>query len=92
LDKFPFLVASVVYTYLRLIEDHGGVHLAVLKQKEVTFTITLLREKFNECLIIGRDLVRLLQNVAKIPEFDALWKDMFNAPRTLSANFSGITK
>lgn len=90
LDKFPFLVASVVYTYLRLIEDHGGVHLITLRQKEVTFTVNLLREKFSECLIIGRDLVRLLQNVARIPEFDALWKDMFNAPRTLSPNFSGI--
>jgi integrator complex subunit 3 len=90
LDKFPILVATVVYTYLRLIEDHISPHLCILRQKEVTFTVSLLREKFGECLIIGRDLVRLLQNVARLPEFDALWKDMYNAPRTLCANFSGM--
>jgi integrator complex subunit 3 len=93
LDKNSFLVASVVYTYLRLIDDHGGNHiqaLAILRQKEVTFTVALLRERFNDCLVIGRDLVRLLQNVARIPEFEALWKDVYNNPKNLSPNFTGI--
>jgi integrator complex subunit 3 len=92
LDKNSFLVASVVYTYLRLIDDHGGNHtqaLAPLRQKEVTFTVALLREKFNDCLVIGRDLVRLLQNVARIPEFEALWKDIYNNPKVLGPNFTG---
>lgn len=39
LEKFPVLIASVVYTYLRLIEDHGAPALAALRQKEVTFMI-----------------------------------------------------
>lgn len=54
LDKFPFVVASVVYTYLRLIEDHNAPHLASLRQKEVTFTVTLIRERMVDCLAIGR--------------------------------------
>lgn len=90
LDKFPFLIASVVYTYLRLIEDHNGPYLANLRQKEVTFLIGIIRERFTECLVIGRDLVRLLQNVARIPEFDQLWKDILLAPKILSPSFTGI--
>lgn len=90
LDKFPFLIASVVYTYLRLIEDHNAPYLANLRQKEVNFLISLLRERFNDCLGIGRDLVRLLQNVARIPEFEQLWKDILAAPKTLSPTFTGV--
>ncbi|XP_043495860.1 integrator complex subunit 3 isoform X4 [Polistes fuscatus] len=90
LDKFPFLVASIVYTYLRLIEDHNSPLLTSLRQKEVAFTVSLLRERIVDCLVIGRDLVRLLQNVARIPEFEALWKDILLNPKSLSPNFSGI--
>lgn len=43
LDKFPVLLASVVYTYLRLIEDHNSPYLANLRQKEVTFLISIIR-------------------------------------------------
>nr|CAD7452925.1 unnamed protein product [Timema tahoe] len=90
LDKFPVLITSVVYTYLRLIEDHSGPKLAELRQKEVTFVVALVRERFGECLTIGRDFVRLLQNVARIPEFDKLWKDILLKPKTLCPNFTGI--
>lgn len=90
LEKFPMLIASVVYTYLRLIEDHGLQSLTTLRQKEITFTVTLLRERFADCLVIGRDLVRLLQNVARIPEFEQLWKDILTAPKSLCPSFNGI--
>ncbi|KYM92357.1 Integrator complex subunit 3 like protein [Atta colombica] len=90
LDKFSFLVASIVYTYLRLIEDHNAPHLAGLRQKEVTFTTSLIKERMADCLAIGRDLVRLLQNVARIPEFEALWKDILLNPKSLCPNFNGV--
>ncbi|XP_071450149.1 integrator complex subunit 3 [Hetaerina americana] len=90
LDKFPFLIASVVYAYLRLIEDHHGMLLSQLRQREVAFTVTLMREKFTECLIIGRDLLRLMQNVARIPEFEQLWKDILTNPKSLCPTFSGV--
>lgn len=89
LEKFPLLIASVVYTYLRLIEDHNAPFLAPLRHKEVQFLISIMREHFQECLVIGRDLVRLLQNVARIPEFEQLWKDILLNPKTLSPNFTG---
>ncbi|XP_063981917.1 integrator complex subunit 3 isoform X1 [Diachasmimorpha longicaudata] len=90
LDKFPFLVASIVYTYLRLIEDHSAPQLIVLRQKEIIFTVSLLRERMVDCLVIGRDLVRLLQNVARIPEFEVLWRDLLTNPKTICPSFTGI--
>lgn len=39
--------------------------------------------------MIGRDLVRLLQNVARIPEFELLWKDIIHNPQALSPQFTG---
>ncbi|XP_045775875.1 integrator complex subunit 3 homolog [Maniola jurtina] len=90
LDKFPVLVCMVVYTYLRLIEDHNIPQLMALRQKEVNFVIALIREHFNEVLTLGRDLVRLLQNVARIPEFNQLWQDILINPKSLSPTFNNV--
>lgn len=90
LDKHPVLVCMVVYTYLRLIEDHNIPGLLQLRQKEVTFVISLIRERFTDVLTLGRDLLRLLQNVARIPEFSQLWQDMFNDPKSLCPTFTSI--
>uniref|UniRef100_A0A3P9KN34 Integrator complex subunit 3 n=1 Tax=Oryzias latipes TaxID=8090 RepID=A0A3P9KN34_ORYLA len=88
--KSGMLIAMSVYTYLRLIVDHGSPNLLPLRQKEVDFCISMLREKFMECQIIGRDLVRLLQNVARIPEMELLWRDLLHNPQVLSPQFTGI--
>lgn len=42
LEKYQFLLASVVYTYLRIIEDHSHPNLAALRDKEVKFVISLI--------------------------------------------------
>lgn len=47
--------------------------------------------QFMDCFMIGRDLVRLLQNVARIPEFEQLWKDILHNPQVLSSQFTGTT-
>lgn len=90
LDKHPTLLAMVLYTYLRVIEDHSSKSFTHLRDREVEFCVQLIRSKFTECCRIGRDLIRLLQNVARIPEFDKLWKDMLYRPQTLNAQFTGI--
>ena len=92
LDKHSFLVASVAYTFLRLIEDHTQLHHEKLREKEVRFVIGLIRDRFNDVLVIGRDLLRVLQYVAKIPEFEALWRDILYNPRSLSTTFSGFSQ
>ncbi|KAJ7307288.1 hypothetical protein JRQ81_009293, partial [Phrynocephalus forsythii] len=89
--KSAMLIAMSVYTYLRLIVDHHGAPLLqALRQKEVDFCVSLLRDKFMDCFMIGRDLVRLLQNVARIPEFEQLWKDILHNPQVLSPQFTGV--
>ena len=45
LVKSAMLVAMAVYTYLRLMVDHGTTALLVLRQKEVDFCISMLRER-----------------------------------------------
>lgn len=91
-EKFSVLVATIVYTYLRLIVDHIGQKYATLRQREVEFCVSLLRERFSECMMIGRDLIRLLLNVARIPEFEKLWKDLYSIPTSFSPNFTGIAQ
>lgn len=89
LEKHPVLLSSMVYNYLRLVEDHCSPQHSLLRQKEVTFLVSLLRERFADCLVIGRDLVRLLQNVARIPEFELLWRDIIHNPKSLCPTFTG---
>lgn len=44
--KSSILIAMAVYTYLRLIVDHHGTaQLQALRQKEVDFCVSLLRER-----------------------------------------------
>ncbi len=43
-----------------------------------------------ECCRIGRDLLRLLQNVARIPEFEQLWKDILHRPQSINPQFGGV--
>ncbi|KPU75327.1 uncharacterized protein Dana_GF16127 [Drosophila ananassae] len=90
LEGNPFLVQSAVYSYVRLIEDHANPALMALRQKEVKFTISLIRDRFQDIIPLGRDFVRLLQNVARIPEFEQLWRDILYNPKTLHPTFNGI--
>jgi hypothetical protein len=41
------------------------------------------------CVPIGRDLVRLLQDISSIPEFSQFWNDMLHSPEKLSPRFKG---
>jgi len=85
LDEKPSLFTVALYTYLRLLPDHTMAAskvqaLNALRQKEISFCVRLLREKFHECISIGRDLLRLLQDVSMIPEFESIWRDLLSNP------------
>jgi len=45
LDKCPLLLALALYTYLRVIVDHGGPIFAQLRQREVNFCVSLMRQR-----------------------------------------------
>ena len=84
-----FIGPTVVYTLMRLIADHMGPAQSSLKQKEVDFVIGLIKEKFDYVLSIGRDFLRLLNNLIKIPEFEKLHQDIYNNPKVLSPKYEG---
>ncbi|KAI9317862.1 protein-domain-containing protein [Dichotomocladium elegans] len=90
LHIYPKVLATAVFTYLRIIADHRSTQLASLQQRETKFVISLMREKWMICCLIGRDLVRLLQDVSSIPDFAELWQDILNEPQKLSSSFKGI--
>ncbi|KAG9441351.1 hypothetical protein H6P81_017205 [Aristolochia fimbriata] len=79
----PDILTSGLFVYLRLLSDHcrfAGPKLEPLKKMEINFCLQVLRKCFNLCLRIGRDLIRLLQDVVHIPEFGEIWKDLLVEP------------
>lgn len=58
LETQSFLIQTVVYSYVRLIEDHASPALTGLRHKEVKFVISLIRERFLDIIPLGRDFVR----------------------------------
>ncbi|RZC83014.1 hypothetical protein C5167_045806 [Papaver somniferum] len=103
LNKFEFLLeeplilTSTLYTYLRLLADHcrlsGNPRLENLKKLEIDFCVRMLRKHFQICLRIGRDLVRLLQDLVYVPEFRAVWKDLLSNPLEFrTPEFSDISQ
>lgn len=89
------LLTSGLYTYLRLLADHyrlSGPELDLLKRSEIEFCIRALRECFGVCLRIGRDLIRLLQDLLHIREFGDVWKDLLSNPAVFRVpGFSDIS-
>ncbi|XP_068646502.1 uncharacterized protein [Aristolochia californica] len=79
----PDILTSGLFIYLRLLSDHyrfAGPMLETLKKMEIEFCLRVLRKHFNLCLRIGRDLIRLLQDLVYIPEFREIWKDLLLEP------------
>ncbi|CAG0882381.1 unnamed protein product [Cyprideis torosa] len=87
-DKIRSLVPMVVYTFLRLMEDHGD-H-PQLQTREAELVTSLIREHMMDCLQIGRDLVRLMHQVARLPLITELWKDILTSPQSLHPSFQGV--
>ncbi|ONK77505.1 uncharacterized protein A4U43_C02F7280 [Asparagus officinalis] len=84
LDEQPLVLKSAVFVFLRLLSDHyrlvGIGNLDDLKRLEADFCVKALRQRFALCMKIGRDLVRLLQDLVFIPEFREIWKDLLFDP------------
>ncbi|GAB4835268.1 hypothetical protein Ancab_000177 [Ancistrocladus abbreviatus] len=96
LDEEPFVLTSALYTYLRLLADHyrlpSNPRSGELKQKEIEFCVRTLREQFHLCMKIGRDLMRLLQDLIHISEFRVIWKDLLLNPGSFkTSEFSDVS-
>ncbi|ORZ24452.1 protein-domain-containing protein [Absidia repens] len=91
LDSYPNVLTFAVYTYLRLIPEHRHIQLATLQQREIRFVVSMLRQKWNLCAVIGRDLIRGLHDVYHLPDFGSLWSDLLDQPHKISPNCQGIS-
>ncbi|KAL0404296.1 UNVERIFIED_CONTAM: Integrator complex subunit [Sesamum radiatum] len=84
LEEVPLVLSGALYVFLRLLADHCRVmnipKIESLRQMEIGFCVRMLRENFSLCLRIGRDLVRLLQDLVHVPEFCSIWKDLLYNP------------
>lgn len=97
LEEEPLVLSSALYTYLRLLADHyrsqDNEKLGTLKQLEIELCVKIVREEFHLCLKIGRDVIRLLQDLVHIAEFRAIWKDLImNPSRFRTSEFVDISQ
>ena len=97
LEEEPLVLSSALYTYLRLLADHCRLlnitDLEALKRLEIEFCVKVVREQFHLCLRIGRDFIRVLQDLVHVPEFGAIWKDLvLNPGEFKTLGFSDISK
>ncbi|KAG8474365.1 hypothetical protein CXB51_034167 [Gossypium anomalum] len=60
LQEKPVVLTSALYTFLRLLADHcrvsNNLKPMMLRQMEIEFFVKMLRDQFQLCLKIGRDL------------------------------------
>uniref|UniRef100_A0A7N0RHW8 Integrator complex subunit 3 n=1 Tax=Kalanchoe fedtschenkoi TaxID=63787 RepID=A0A7N0RHW8_KALFE len=81
----PLVVPCALFVFLRVLSDHcrpslSDAKIAPLRKKEIDFCVRLLREQFHLCFKIGRDLVRILQDLGHVPAFCTILKDLFLTP------------
>nr|XP_043611147.1 integrator complex subunit 3 [Erigeron canadensis] len=86
-EEFPGVVSNGLYVFLRLLGDHCCdkvlsfcSKVEVLKGREIEFCVRVFREEFGLCFSIGRDLVRVLQDLVHVDEFRDIWKDLLLQP------------
>ncbi|KAH8519963.1 hypothetical protein H0E87_001419 [Populus deltoides] len=96
-EDAPFVLTSALYVYLRVLADHCKVStdakMESLKRLEIEFCVKMLREQFNLCMKIGRDLIRLLRDLVHVPEFRAIWNDLvLNPSEFRTEGFSDISQ
>ena len=44
----------------------------------------------NQQIGLGRDFLRLLQSVSRIPEMESIWRDIYFNPKSLSPHLTGV--
>ena len=86
------LVQAAFYTFLRLIEDHAANEYSGLRDKEAQFCLGLWQDAFAMCCSIGRDAVRLLQNVSEVVHIQDIWKGLVHQPGSLAPGFKGVAQ
>lgn len=82
------MIPFSIYSFLRVISGNG-IDLALRKELAIFCSIILI-EKFKECFVIGRDLIRILQDVSRMSEFAPVWKFLYQ--KSLNDSSSQLLK
>ncbi|VDN50090.1 unnamed protein product [Dracunculus medinensis] len=61
-----------------------------LRIQMITLCIWLLKERFVDCMQLGRDLLLVLMRLSKIPQFTTIWRLLLYSPSKLLHNFAGV--
>ncbi|KAL2324950.1 hypothetical protein Fmac_024008 [Flemingia macrophylla] len=96
LEESPQVLSFALYAFLRVLADHSGVEkFETLKLLEVHFCVKVIKEAFHVCLKIGRDLIRLLQDLLHVPEIRAVLNDIVFNPCVFDSagfKFKGVSQ
>eukprot|EP00055_Hartaetosiga_balthica_P016715 m.106698 g.106698 ORF g.106698 m.106698 type:complete len:1147 (-) comp9160_c2_seq2:355-3795(-) len=85
------VVQGTVFWLLRCIAEYSNNPIATkLQTAQIELVVYLLEQHFEVCAGMGRDLIRALQDVAKIPALSQLWKTLLFTPKSLSTLVNGI--
>ncbi|XP_076889676.1 uncharacterized protein LOC143540533 [Bidens hawaiensis] len=89
------IISCALYVFLRVLSDHCRVssnpQVKILKQKSIEFCVRVFKEQFHLCLKIGRDLIRVLQDLVHVPEFKNTWKDSLSRDYDISRLYRSKT-
>ncbi|KAM7540300.1 hypothetical protein Aperf_G00000042291 [Anoplocephala perfoliata] len=104
-DRKHGLLPLTVFHFLRIIPDHHSETnpyitqipstsrppgLNNLFQREAKFVVELIRANFDRCAGIGREFIRMLYYVSRLPPFQKLWQDIFNDLPSLSSTIPHV--
>ncbi|KAG9299448.1 hypothetical protein G9A89_009401 [Geosiphon pyriformis] len=84
------LTQMALYTFLRTLRDHFSPNYQRLADLESNFCLKLLTEQYSVCQIVGRDLLRLLIDVARHPKISRFLKDFIHDPIKISPTCPGL--
>lgn len=82
------LISTAVYVFLRLITEQRENPELVTAQ--VRFCDAMLRERFLDCLAMGRDLIRALMDVSRIRQFDEILQTILTDPSRLCSSLNSV--
>lgn len=83
----PNIVRHVAFKFTRLIQDFKT---SILRDKAVDLVGFIVKDHFHHIIPIGRDFLRLLQGVSRIPEFEHIWKLILQEPKSLHVDFINV--
>ncbi|OQV18391.1 Integrator complex subunit 3 [Hypsibius exemplaris] len=84
------IVQMAVLTFIQLIQYHSPLQFSVIKDKEMDFCLDLLRTRFVDLSLAGRELTRSLMAVCKMPKMKEFWNDLVNNPKNLPLTAGGL--